>query len=109
MSSFYRGGFTACFSVQSAADPGVLPRILTEFGKLGLTPLRLTSSQLDGRAGEMHTDLQFNGLSSDQVAAAANRLRRIVAVDSVLTYEKPLAEQRCSTLPPNTSRTGKAR
>ena len=109
MSSFYRGGFTACFSVQSAVDPGVLPRILAEFGKLGLTPLRLTCSQLGERAAEMHADLQFNGLSSDQVAAAANRLRRIVAVDSVLTYEKPLAEPGGSALPANTSQTGKAR
>ncbi|HUJ97443.1 MAG TPA: hypothetical protein VLV85_04305 [Stellaceae bacterium] len=76
---------TACFSVQAAADPGVMPRVVELFAKRGLVP----SSWISRVSGsELTIDLQLAGLDAETAHYVARCLRQIVAVDVVLVSEK---------------------
>lgn len=77
---------TACFSIEAAADPGVMPRVLELFAKRGLIPSRW-HSDLSGPAS-LWIDLQVEGLTRQQVSHVAESIRGMVGVESVLTSEK---------------------
>lgn len=79
---------TFCFSVQAAAEPGVMPRVLELFAKRNLVPSKWHSS-LAGAAGEeLHIDIQVAGLAPELGDYIARCLRQIVHVGCVLTTTK---------------------
>ena len=77
---------TACFSVVAEADPGVMPRVLELFAKLGLVP-SLWHSKV-APTGELTIDLQMQGLEARKAHHIAGCLRQIWGVSTVLTAEK---------------------
>ena len=91
-----QGASVACFSIQAAAEPGVMPRVLELFAKRNLVPSRWVSDRIgppDGRTGggELAIDLQVEGLTPELTDYIARCLRQIHAVNAVLTSEKALA------------------
>ena len=76
---------THCFSVQAAAEPAVMPRVIELFAKRGLVPSSWVS-RVSGR--EITIDLQMTGLDAEQAHYIARCLRQIVSVDVVLLSEK---------------------
>jgi acetolactate synthase small subunit len=81
---------TVCFSIQAAAEPGVMPRVLELFAKRNLVPERWVSGVhgLAGRGAELMIDLQVAGLTGQDRAYLACCLAQITDVRSVLTSEK---------------------
>ena len=83
---------TVCFSIQAAAEPGVMPRVLELFAKRSLVPERWVSG-VHGpadprRAAELMIDLQVAGLTRQDQDYLARCLAQITDVRSVLTSEK---------------------
>src|SRR4051812_29905876 len=76
---------TVCFSVQAAAEPGVMPRILELFAKRGLVPQKWHST-VSGTA--LAIDVQPGGLGREPADYTARCMRQIVGVDAVLTSER---------------------
>lgn len=77
---------TACFSVQAAPDPSVMPRVLELFAKRGLVPSRWYGDA--GRPGRLTIDIQVDGLDGHATDYLANCMRQIAYVDSVLVSQK---------------------
>jgi hypothetical protein len=79
-----------CFSVFAAAEASVMPRVLAEFAKRGLCPLRF-----DGAVAgdDLTVDVQVAGLEPEVAAHVAERLRGAVHVERVLTAVKRLARE----------------
>lgn len=77
---------TACFSVQAAAEPAVMPRVIELFARRGLVPSSWVS-RVSGH--EITIDLQMPGLDAEAALSLARCLRQIVSVDTVLVSEKP--------------------
>lgn len=78
---------TACFAVQAAADPGLMPRILELFAKRGLVPTRLHGGLNDAR-DELTIDVELAGLQSELAIRLAAEMRAVWGVSLVLTTEK---------------------
>lgn len=76
---------TACFYVEAAPHPGVMPRVLELFAKRGLVP-DAWHSRHDGRA--LHIDIQMAGMDRALAGYIAACLRGIVSVETVLVAEK---------------------
>jgi hypothetical protein len=77
-----------CFSVQAAADPGTMPRILELFAKRNLVPSRW-HSDLDGPGDErLAIDIQVADLTPELSDYVARCIRQIHGVETVLTCEK---------------------
>ena len=90
---FYRSKSTAfqsvhCFSIQAAAEPGVMPRVLELFAKRNLVPTRWHSDVTGPSNRDLSIDLQVTGLDSQTADYVARCLRQVYGVDSVLTSEK---------------------
>ena len=85
----YDPAHTACFSIQAAAEPGVLPRVLELFAKRGLVPTQVHASV--SPAGELTIDVQMHGMARDEMRYVAVCLRNILEVDCVLTSERHVA------------------
>ena len=86
---------TVCFSIQAAAEPGVMPRVLELFAKRNLVPERwvsgvhiLTQRGAADRKTELMIDLQVAGLTRQDRDYLARCLAQITDVRSVLTSEK---------------------
>ena len=79
---------TVCFSVQAAAEPGVMPRVLELFAKRGLVPQKWHST-VSGAA--LAIDVQAGGLGRDTADYIAQCMRQIVGVEAVLTTERRAA------------------
>lgn len=81
---------TVCFSIQAAAEPGVMPRVLELFAKRNLVPERWVSGVhgIAGRGAELMIDLQVAGLTPQDCDYLARCLAQIADVRSVLTSEK---------------------
>ena len=76
---------TYCFSVQAAADPGLLPRVLELFAKRNLLPSRCHAVVTGPEQEELLVDLQVAGLAPEEAEHVARSLRQLVFVASVLT------------------------
>lgn len=77
-----------CFSIQAAAEPGVMPRVLELFAKRNLVPARW-HSDVTGKGGcDLSIDLQVAGLDNPKADYIAQCLRQIYGVETVLTSEK---------------------
>jgi len=83
MPSYPESLSVTCFSVRAGADPSVMPRVLEQFAKRGLVPRRWHSVS---SKGELHIDVQVEGLEPALVAHIGRCLGQIVGVDEVLTY-----------------------
>lgn len=75
---------TAMFFVTAAADPGIAPRLVEPFAKLGLVPARVHISSEDGDGGEITADLRAAGVSRETAHLLAKALNRIVGVRQVI-------------------------
>src|SRR5204863_8998863 len=76
---------TVCFSVQGAAEPGVMPRVLELFATRGLVPQKWQST-VSGPA--VAIDVQAGGVGRDTADYIARCIRQIAGVDAVLTSER---------------------
>lgn len=76
---------THCFSVQAAADPGLLSRVLELFAKRNLVPSRCHAVLSGPERDELLIDLQVTGLGTEEAEHVARSLRQLVFVASVLT------------------------
>lgn len=89
---------TYCFAVQSAADPGVLPRVMELFAKRNLVPSRwhsdVTRFGNGSKADELVIDIQVTGLTAHEGDHIARCLRQQVHVQSVLTSVKGVPHDR---------------
>lgn len=79
-----------CFSVFSAADPSVLPRVFEVFSLHGLVPSRCHSACLDGD-DQLVIDIQVSELPRGLADQLAKRLGRVITVTEVLWSQKRLA------------------
>ena len=75
----------AIFFVTAGTDPGIPPRLLAPFAKLGLTPKRAHMSCESGDGRDLSADLRVSAVSPRTVHILELALRRIVGVDSVVT------------------------
>jgi acetolactate synthase small subunit len=69
-----------------AAEPGALPRILSQLALRSLVPDRCHVARADRE--ELHVDLQLVGLTQREAEKLAAALRRIIDVASVLVSMK---------------------
>ena len=74
----------ALFFVTGEADPGLLPRLIEPFAKLGLVPARAHASAEDGDGRELSADLRVNGVDRQTAHLLDNALRRVVGVRTVI-------------------------
>jgi hypothetical protein len=72
------------FFVTATADPGIAPRLVEPFAKLGLVPARVHISSEDGVGGEITADLRAAGVSRQTAHLLAKALGRIVGVRQVI-------------------------
>ena len=87
---------TACFSVQAAAEPSVIARVLELFAKRGLVPSRLHADVGGARGETLTIDIQMEGIDPEAAAYMARCMRQIAYVECVLTSERrwvPAAQQ----------------
>ncbi len=86
------GARVACFSIQAAAEPGVMPRVLELFARRGLVPRRwvsdVTGQGTSPGGRELAIDVQIAGLAPEAQAYLARCLRQIWGVGAVLTSER---------------------
>lgn len=74
----------ALYFVTGHADPGLLPRLVEPFAKLGLTPTRVHASVEDGDGRDLTADLRVAGIDSQTAHLIDKALRRVVGVRSVI-------------------------
>ena len=81
---------TAVFTIQAAADPGVLPETVGLFAKHGLVPSRWVGNThaLDTR---LFLTIEVDGMADDAARRIATGLRRIMCVETVVTEWRVLA------------------
>ena len=87
-----------CFSLQSAADPGVMARVLEQLAKRGLMPSKWYSD-VGPETGLLQIDIQVARLDQEAGEQVARGLRAIVGVEHVLTSVKgevAIPERRCA-------------
>lgn len=75
---------TAVFSINAAAEPGVLPRLVELFAKRGLVPTFWRSAlSPDGRA--LSVEIGMRGMARDMSDYFAASMRQVIGVEVVLT------------------------
>lgn len=74
----------AIFFVTAMADPGIAPRLIEPFAKLGLVPLRVHISSEDGNGGEISADLRLRGVTRKKAHVIDQELRAIIGVRQVI-------------------------
>ncbi len=79
----------ARFLVQGAADPGLLPRLLEPFSKLGTVPSRVHASCESGDGSQMTVDLRLGGVTPRVAELVEYELRRIVLVSQLIAVVEP--------------------
>jgi hypothetical protein len=73
------------FFLTSAADSGLLARVLNIFIKLNLTPYRMHVTTEHGAGEEMTIELRFSGMTPQIAEGLAARCRTIIGIRSVIT------------------------
>jgi len=74
----------ARFFVVGAADPGLLPRLVEPFSKLGAAPTRVHASREAGDGSEMSVDLRLTGTTPRTAELIEHALRRVVGVSQLI-------------------------
>lgn len=74
----------ALYFVTAQSDPGLLPRLIEPFAKLGLVPSRAHASAEAGDGRELTADLRVTGVDRQTAHLIDKALRRVVGVRSVI-------------------------
>ncbi len=74
----------ARFLVQGDADPGLLPRLLEPFAKLGTVPTRVHASREDGDGSMLTIDLRLADAEPRTAELIELALRRVVGVRQLI-------------------------
>ena len=74
----------AMFFVTADAGPGIAPRLIEPFAKLGLTPARLHISSEDGAGDDLNADLRVRDVTRGTAQKIDKALRAIVGVRQVI-------------------------
>ena len=82
---------SARFLVQGEADPGLLPRLLEPFSKLGAVPTRVHASRENGDGSVLSVDLRLTGVPHRMAELIENALRRVIGVSQIITAVEPQA------------------
>src|SRR3546814_53818 len=81
-----------------SAEPGLLPRIVGLFAKLGLVPGRcLAQTEGSDRSIRMTVELSVAGIEDGMADHVAACMRQIYGVEQVLSWQGPAAADRKST------------
>ncbi len=72
------------FFVTAVADPGIAPRLVEPFAKLGLVPARVHISSEDRAGEDISADLRVRGVTRKTVRALDKALRSIIGVRQVI-------------------------
>lgn len=79
----------ARFLVQGPADPGLLPRLVEPFSKLGTTPTRVHATREAGDGSEMTVDLRLSDVAPRTAELIELALRRVVGVSQLIAVVEP--------------------
>jgi hypothetical protein len=79
-----------CYAVLAAPEPDVLPRIVGEFARRGIVPIRLDAVAAQAA---LTVDVEVGTLDAQAAAHVAERLRGIVHVERVLMSTRIFAEE----------------
>jgi hypothetical protein len=79
---------TACFLIQTRAEPGAMPRVLELFAKRGLVPSIWHSATCGADHALLTIDVQMRGLGRNVMDYIAACLRQMPFVEVVLTSQK---------------------
>lgn len=74
----------AIYFVTADAGPGIAPRLVEPFAKLGLVPARIHLSSEDHGGRKMAADLRIAGISQRVAHLIDKALRRVVGVRKVI-------------------------
>lgn len=74
----------ALFFVTATSDPGMVPRLVEPFSKLGVVPARVHISSENGAGEELSADLRAPGVTRTTAHLIDKALRRIVGVRQVI-------------------------
>ncbi len=74
----------ARYLVLASADPGLLPRLIEPFAKLGEVPSRMHASREAGDGSELTVDLRITGVAPRTAELIELALRRIVGVRQLI-------------------------
>lgn len=80
---------SARFLVQGPSDPGLLPRLIEPFSKLGTVPTRVHASCESGDGSRMTVDLRLGGVAPRVAELIEYELRRIVCVSQLIAVVEP--------------------
>ena len=81
-----------CYSVFAAAEACVMPRVLEQFAKRGVVPLRFSAVATGANAQGLDIDVQVADLPAETVDHIAECLRQMIHVERVLMAVKSPAE-----------------
>lgn len=79
----------ARFLVHAPADPGLLPRLIEPFAKLGQVPTRVHASREAGDGSELTVDLRVTRLAPRTAELIEFGLRRVVGVRQLIAVIEP--------------------
>ena len=74
----------ARFLLQGPADPGLLPRLLEPFAKLGTVPTRVHATREAGDGTEMNVDLRLSDVAQRTAELIEIALRRVIGVNQLI-------------------------
>jgi len=80
---------SARFLVQAPTDPGLLPRLLEPFAKLGTAPTRVHATCESGDGTEMTVDLRLSPAVPRTAELIELALRRVVGVRQLIAVVEP--------------------
>ncbi|MGI9385640.1 MAG: hypothetical protein ACR2PO_21025, partial [Methyloligellaceae bacterium] len=72
------------YFVTADADPGLLPRLVEPFCKMGMIPHRVHASRESGDGEEITVDMRVFGVTREAAHLVDKALGRIVGVRSVI-------------------------
>ena len=78
----------ARFFVTADADPGIVPRLVEPFSKMGIVPTRIHVSSEDGDGSEFSADLRASGITRETAHLIDKALRRIIGVRQVIAVNE---------------------
>ncbi len=74
----------ARYLVVGATDPGLLPRLIEPFSKLGTVPSRVHATCEAGDGSELSVDLRLSGVPRRTAELVEHSLRRVVGVGQLI-------------------------
>lgn len=75
----------ALFHITATAEAGLLPRLVDQVARLGLTPTRVHASRESGDGNEIVVDLRVGGLARPVAERMSRSLRAVLGVRHVIS------------------------